>query len=498
MKLNEKTLLFIFVVLLILICIYYNDEILYSNYNRLVLLLIIISLYVFYVKFTNGRIEKFYQNFYESFQTNQLMRYYNKITELTNYFSNIQYTGAGSTSIENTPPSVIYFKNYTDTPEWHDFISTVVNIIDLDSQKMMLLEKYHTDITNYLNSINNEYIDSNLNNYVNITLNELNNAMEQIRNEYYSINPNDPNAPGSSSGNAPGTGSSAGNAPGTGSSAGNVPGTGSSAGNVPGTGSSAGPTTQAPVADPSVAPAVPDEKEEETPTTQYLTKLYLNKSKFHRSASPSINILKDVELSSSIPDSDSTLKKTLFNFYDITNGTDQVDSSDTSMNNLLKFNFANMDDLIDSASKRTYNFNINPVDFNIVGVSTDNNGTETGTDNNGDNINDVITDITADKEEEQIEFSPVVYKRRRKKTTKTSDDKKEEDEEEDKEDKEENKEEDKEEDKEEETESTSVIDAKEKQSIYNSLFSDIQFDEQRDGISYYFNKFFSSVQDIFN
>ena len=31
-------------------------------------------------------------------------------------------------------------------------------------------------------------------------INELNNAMEQIRNEYYSINPNDPNAPGSNSG----------------------------------------------------------------------------------------------------------------------------------------------------------------------------------------------------------------------------------------------------------------------------------------------------------
>ena len=45
------------------------------------------------------------------------------------------------------------------------------------------------------------------------------------------------------------------------------------------------------------------------------------------------------------------------------------------------------------------------------------------------------------------------------KSTKTSDDKKEEDEEEDKE-----------EDKEEETESTSEIDAKEKQSIYNSYF----------------------------
>ena len=483
MKLNEKTLLFIFVVLLILICIYYNDEILYSSYNRLVLLLIIISLYVFYVKFTNGRIEKFYQNFYESFQTNQLMRYYTKITELINYFSNIQYTGPGATSIENTPPSIKSFKEYTDTPEWHNFISTVVNIIDLDSQKMMLLEKYHTDITNYLNSINNEYIDSSLNNYVTVTLSELNNAMEQIRNEYYSINPNDPNAPGSNSGTnpddttapdttAPDTTAPDTTAPDTTAPDTTAPDTTASDTTAPDI------NTQAPVADPSVAPAIPDEKEEDTPTTQYLTKLYLNKSKFHRSASPSINILKDIELSSSKPDSDSILKKTLFNFYDITNGTDQVDSSDTSMNNLLKFNFANMDDLIDGASKRTYNFNINPVDFNIVGVSTDNNGTETGTDNNGDNINDVITDITADKEEEQIEFSPVVYNRRRKKSTKTNDNK--------------------EEDKEEETESTSEIDAKEKQSIYNSLFSDIQYDEQRDGINYYFNKFFSSVQDIFN
>ena len=130
------------------------------------------------------------------FKLIQLMRYYTKISDLIGHFSNIQYTGPGATSIENTPPSIKSFKEYTDTQEWHNFISTVVNIIDLDSQKMMLLEKYHTDITNYLNSINNEYIDSS-------TLSELNNAMEQIRNEYYSINPNDPNAPGSNSGTNP-------------------------------------------------------------------------------------------------------------------------------------------------------------------------------------------------------------------------------------------------------------------------------------------------------
>ena len=125
----------------------------------------------------------------------------------------------------------------------------------------------------------------------------------------------------------------------------------------------------------------------------------------------------------------------------------------------------------------------NPVDFNIVGVSTDNKSTETGTDNGTDskaNVDNVITDVTADKEEEQLEFSPAIYNIRRNVSNYHKINKK------------------KKKEKKEETESTSEIDEKEKQSIYNSLFSDIQFDEQRDGINYYFNKFFSFVQDIFN
>ena len=40
-------------------------------------------------------------------------------------------------------------------------------------------------------------------------------------------------------------------------------------------------------------------------------------------------------------------------------------SGDTSVNDLLQYNYADVDDLLENVNKRNYNFNISPIDFNI-------------------------------------------------------------------------------------------------------------------------------------
>ena len=65
MKLDQKSLIFVFVVLLILITIYYN---LIRTKNNILLLVIVVSIFMYYKKFTNGRIEKFYKEQYKNYK----------------------------------------------------------------------------------------------------------------------------------------------------------------------------------------------------------------------------------------------------------------------------------------------------------------------------------------------------------------------------------------------------------------------------------------------
>ena len=61
-----------------------------------------------------------------------------------------------------------------------------------------------------------------------------------------------------------------------------------------------------------------------TPTNQYLKKIFLNKSKFHNS-SPSINILRTGDETITQPDDTSGLRKTQLNFFN------------SNMNNIYQF-----------------------------------------------------------------------------------------------------------------------------------------------------------------
>ena len=375
MKLNQKKLLFILLVLLIFVNIYYNKNLLNSNNNKLLLLLIIIVLYIFFNKFTNGRIEKFYENQY-------------KITE--------------------------QFNDQIETDEQ-----------DNDSEN----------------------------------------------------------------------------------------------------------------------------------TNQYLNKIYLNKSKYH-SSSPSINIVKTEDISITKPDDMSTLRKSVLNFYesitksndstDDTNDDKKVSSGDTAINDIFQFNYASVDDLLDKVNQRQYDFKIKSVDFNtnpvdsiqysnLTGAPTsssisnegttqdttdttqDTAGTTQDTADNSQDTGDTTQDTgdttqdTGDTTQQPIltydnvvksledankaakdgkfQISPVSYKRRLKKTiidtsdneiTQNIDD------------------EDNNTDDDDTDTDSDEISKEEKQKIYNTLFKDVQRDENRDGINFYFNKFFSSVQDLFN
>jgi Ca2+/Na+ antiporter len=370
MKLNQKKLLFILLVLLILVSIYYNEKLLNSNNNKLLLLFIIIVLYIFFNKFTNKRIEKFYENKY-------------KITE-----------------------------------KFNDQLET--------------------------NKQNQDNDDKN--------------------------------------------------------------------------------------------------------TNQYLNKLFLNKSKYH-SSSPSINIVKTEDPSITKPDNMSTLRKSVLNFYesitksnDNTDDTDddkEVSSGDTAINDIFQFNYGSVDDLLDKVNERQYDFKIKLVDFNtkpvdsiqysnLTGAPTsssisneDTDDTTQDTDDTTQDTDDTTQDtiLTYDNVVKSLEdtdkaakdtkyqISPAEYKRRLKKTIDDTDKDKDKDDTESDKDKDKDdteSDEDDTESDEDDTESdeddtdSDEINKEEKQNIYNALFKDMKKDENRDGINFYFNKFFSSIQDLFN
>ena len=102
MKLDQKSLIFVFVVLLILITIYYN---LIRTKNNILLLVIVVSIFMYYKKFTNGRIEKFYKEQYKNYK--------NKNKQIDGFTSDSNYVsvlGAGvdyATFLANNTNSAI-------------------------------------------------------------------------------------------------------------------------------------------------------------------------------------------------------------------------------------------------------------------------------------------------------------------------------------------------------------------------------------------------------
>ena len=254
-------------------------------------------------------------------------------------------------------------------------------------------------------------------------------------------------------------------------------------------------------------------------TNQYLNKLFLNKSKYH-SSSPSINIIKTEDPSITKPDNMSTLRKSVLNFYEsITKSNDntydtdddkEVSSGDTAINDIFQFNYGSVDDLLDKVNERQYDFKIKLVDFNtkpvdsiqysnLTGAPTSSSISKENTDDTTQDTDDTTQDtiLTYDNVVKSLEdtdkaakdtkyqISPAEYKRRLKKTIDDTDS-----------DKDNTDKDDTESDKD-DTESDE-INKEEKQNIYNALFKDMKKDVNRDGINFYFNKFFSSIQDLFN
>jgi hypothetical protein len=274
-----------------------------------------------------------------------------------------------------------------------------------------------------------------------------------------------------------------------------------------------------------------------------LKKLYLNKSQYHNSSIAGVHKLNVLEE----PKTSSELHKTNFKFYDESiNPIDYIEddnnvnvdksrtflSKDYSFNDIFKFNYKNVDNLLDNVSSRNYNFDVVSVDFNSP-ISTNSNSVETGspsaitdetgspseiTDETGSpsEITDEtgspseITDetgspseITDDplepiirvNEESVIDITPVKdnskynsikYIRRRKNNLKTETEETEKTEEPE---------------KTEETEKTETGDVKEKEeseTIYNRLFSNVKTSEKKEGLDYYVNVFFTSLEDLFN
>ena len=268
-------------------------------------------------------------------------------------------------------------------------------------------------------------------------------------------------------------------------------------------------------------------------TNQHLNKIYLNKSKYH-SSSPSINIVKTEDISITKPDDMSTLRKSVLNFYesitksndstDDTNDDKEVSSGDTAINDIFQFNYASVDDLLDKVNQRQYDFKIKSVDFNTNPIDSIQYSNLTGAPTSSSISNEDTTQDTADTtqdtadttqdtadttqqpvltydnvvksledadkaaKEGKLQISPVVYKRRLKKNiidtsdneiTQNIDDNEVNNTDND-------------------DTNSDEISKEEKQNIYNTLFKDVQRDENRDGINFYVNKFFSSVQDLFN
>ena len=495
MKLNEKTLLFILVVLLILFSIYYNKKIVYSNNNKFLLLGIIISLFVFFHKFTNGRIEKFYKDQYENFNVDTLIDYYNKNIELRDSLLDLM-----SNSEEATPKTQQLINYYNGDSNWDTFMQNNPTLNSLnDNDTSGELQSHHDTIIEMINNILSDttelttledrrtaYLES-----VQIDVSQensietlINNKKNQLNDIIQSINPpsNDTPSNDTPSNDEPSNDEPSNDTP-----------------------SNDTPSNDTPSND---TPSTNTEGDDTTPTMQYLKKLFLNKSQFH-SSSPTINMLNtEQSLTSPETNNDTEFRKTQLNFYNLMNNNTNTDntnsftdifSGDTSINDLFQYNYSDVDDLLDNVNKRNYNFNISPVDFNIPIVNADPNSTETGSPNPDDpnstettnenadekNLNNIVNDITQEPNDETDNnvFSSITYNRRI--NHNNNDDS-------------ENTENNENNDDSEDADTNDTQNNLERQSIYNTLFGDVQQDEQRDGINYYVNKFFSSVQDLFN
>ena len=591
MKLNEKTLLFVLVVLLILISIYHNKKLVYSNNNKFLLLGIIIALFVFYHKFTNGRIEKFYNDQYKNYKNKN--KQIDGFTSDSNYVSVLgagvdlsTFNGSGGSVSVNSvfgnsdidrafngttgsytrtlvmdPPNTITIDygigntknikkfliwsrndaknenprfitltgsndvNFTTSTQLYTNVGgTAIEQADYPNttEDMVCATNKDKAITTYLTTTGDfrfykfVFIGQNIGGNLRVGIGELA-LYEEISNP---------------------------------SSNDNIDQTVQDAFNQIDTNndgkidfnefklfiqSSGEDLTDEDITDAFNIYDTDNDNHinleefnlimligdmgtvldtEPSSTAQYLKRLFLNKSEYHNS-SPTINMLNSEQSRTpeigSETDNDSELRKTQLNFYNFMNGTTgtagnnqsikDILSGDTSVNDLLQYNYADVDDLLADVSGRNYNFNISPVNFNIPIVNGDPNSTETGTpnpddnsgngnngnndeDNSEQNLNNVVNDITQEPEDETNEnvFSSVTYDRRI--TEDVDEENTEENTDEDTDD---------EEDTQENTQNN-----QDRQSIYNTLFGDVQQDEERDGISYYVNRFFSSVQDLFD
>ena len=339
MKLNEKTLLFILVVLLILISIYYNKKIVYSNNNKFLLLGIIIALFVFFHKFTNGRIEKFYKDQYENFSVDLLVHYYNKNIELRDAL--LDSMPVPDVTLPKTQLLIDYYDLNSD---WDNFKQDNDNINSLDDNNTRgELQNHHDNVIVMINDILNDpteltpleasrtaYLES-----VQLVVSSdnsiqtyLNNKKDELNGIIQSINP--------------------------------------PSDNIDQTVQAVQDTETSPTnhQDTETSPTNPNQDTETSPTAQYLKRLFLNKSEYHNS-SPTINMLNSEQSRTpeigSETDNDSELRKTQLNFYNFMNGNTgttgttgttgnnensimNIFSGDTSVNDLLQYNYTDVDD----------------------------------------------------------------------------------------------------------------------------------------------------------
>ena len=494
MKLNEKTLLFILVILIILVSIFYNKKLVQSN-NALLLFGIILALYLYFVKFTNGRIEKFYQdqNNYENFSVTDLGRYYQENILFRDYLSSDLVSKISL--ISPPPPEAEYINTqniidyYESGGPWDVFMinNRDISADDFDISELQVLHNGAMQLIDNLLAVPAEL---ELLNRVKIENEDisviLNDKKNEIINKMEIINPPPPS-------------------------------TDSTTDATTADATTADATTDATTTDATTTDAVTDatdavtdavEEEEELPT-QYLKRLFLNKSSYHTS-SPSINMLGYSNTQDTSTDDSSGLKTTQLNFYktmnnnlvtgDNENGINNnfasdirdILSSGASINDLFNFNYGNVDDLLDNVSKRNYDFNVTPIDFNIP-VSSDPNSTDTGSPNGTTtkNMSDIVTDLTQNGNNDGTPFSEITYDVRYAGNNGNTDNTGNTDDTDDNTDNTNN-------NTNNNTNTTNTTNNQESQSIYNTLFGEVQQDEERDGVSYYVNRFFSSVQDLFN
>ena len=491
MELNQRTLLFLLIVFIILITLFHKNLNIKNKNLNLLLLGILLAIFIFYNKFINGRLEQFYEKHssVEGFNTERepinnlldiikffknlaphifeinknLERIKNTINSDRNNIQSINVNNQLESNRRNEPSINSELKS-----EFNNKFNEIMNDMEIPNNLNEVKELFNNKIDSLQVIVDKIIEDSNtsdekrqnLKNYIsNITtnMNLLNTKIDELL-------------------------------------------------------KSDGPNTQSEI--------------------NNLKKLYLNKSEYHVTNTKDNPLIKlkttdsEVNTEDAEKQSNNLMKNKLNYNFDAENSEYTTDSAKINGNfltNLLHFNYATTDDLITNITKRSYDFNIVNLDSNA-----DNNAVEQS---NEQSLVQVTGDVDVDAEQSQTtsysvpllngentqsetspqtEISNVTYTRRvintPKDNTSTSatdgndeeendeEDNDEEDNDEEENDEEENDEEENDEEENDEEEN----DEEEQASIQRKLFEKRKKNNNNKGLDGFINMFFTAINDIFN